>query len=106
MNTATFRRHPGRSGAAWNRVRKQVLANSSVCWLCGKQIDPDAPPRSRLSASVDHVIPLSLMRNWDPEEQKRAALDPSNLRAAHFGCNSARRDRRPSHLRRRTSREW
>jgi 5-methylcytosine-specific restriction endonuclease McrA len=106
MKLATTRRHPGRSGAAWNRARKQVLANATVCWLCGGALDFNAPPRSRWSPSVDHVIPLSLMRHWDPEEQKRAALDPANLRAAHFGHNSARGNRKPSQPRRRTSREW
>jgi len=95
MKDAATRRNPGRSGAKWNMVRSQVLASSSVCWLCSGPLDFDAPPRSPKSPTVDHIIPLAATRHWDPDEQERMATDPGNLRAAHHGCNSARRDRRP-----------
>ncbi len=105
MKVAETRRHPGRSGTEWNRVRAQVLATSSICWLCGKAVDFDAPPRSRWSPSVDHVLPISKMRHLPMDEQKRLALDPTLLRTAHYGHNSGRGNRKPTRPRRR-SRSW
>jgi len=101
------RRHPGRSGSAWERARAEVLANSTVCWLCGGRLDFEAPPRSKWSPSVDHVLPIRALRGLDPETQRLWALDPSNLRAAHYGHNSARGARRVETTRPRlTSRDW
>ena len=97
--------HPGRGGRDWQRVRAQVLRSSSVCWLCGAPVDFDAPARSPKSPSVDHVLPLHAMRDLDRETQRRLALDPANLRVAHFGCNSGRRERRPA-PQRKVSRRW
>jgi 5-methylcytosine-specific restriction endonuclease McrA len=105
MKFVSNRRHPGRSGAAWEAARKQVLANASGCWLCGKPLDFDAPPRSRWAPSVDHVLPLKAMRHLDPVDQRRLALDPSNLRPCHYGCNSGRGARRIARPRL-TSRAW
>ena len=99
-----MKRHPGRSGAAWRAVSARVLRDASVCWLCGLPLDFDAPARSRWSPSVDHVLSLSAMRGFDEGTQRRLALDPANLRAAHYGCNSRRGDGRVSG--RRASRQW
>lgn len=52
-----------------------------TCHLCGKRIGKSYPPYHPRSASVDHVIPLS--RGGEHSMQ--------NVRAAHFGCNSAKR---------------
>ena len=65
----------------WQRLAARVLAEETTCWLCGMPIDFDAPPRTRWSPSVDHVLPRSL--GGDP-------FDRSNLRAAHYGHNSQR----------------
>lgn len=54
-----------------------------TCWICETPIDRTAKARTRLSASLDHVIPLS--RGGDH------TLD--NIRCAHFGCNAARGNR-------------
>lgn len=88
-----MKRHPGRAGSAWRRVSAQVLRESTVCHLCGLPLDFDAPSRSRWSPSVDHLLPLSAMREFDDVTQRRMALDPANLRAAHYGCNSKRGNR-------------
>lgn len=69
----------GRWGRPWRRVRAQVLAASTVCWICGHDG----------SDSVDHVTPLAI--GGDP-------LDPDNLAPAHHRpcpqcgkrCNIAR----------------
>jgi len=74
----------GRKGRPWRRIREQVLGDCPVCWLCGLPIDRALPPNHPMSATVDHVEPLSL--GGDP-------LDPSGLRPAHHGCNSRRGNR-------------
>lgn len=51
-----------------------------VCQLCGDPVDPDAAPRTRGYASLDHVIPRS----------RGGSDEASNLRLAHMGCNADR----------------
>lgn len=63
-----------RKTSRWQRIRKQLLAENDICWLCGH---PGAD-------SIDHVVPIR--RGGEPFEL-------SNLRPAHFGCNSRKRDR-------------
>lgn len=84
------KRHPGRSGQEWNKVRSQVLASSQVCWRCGREIDLNADPKSKWSPTIDHLYELKNMRHLSPAEQKRLALDPALLRPAHRVCNSRR----------------
>jgi len=48
------------------------------CYLCNEPLQMDKPPHHPLSATVDHVIPLSLGGKHTPE----------NMRAAHMACNS------------------
>jgi 5-methylcytosine-specific restriction endonuclease McrA len=105
MSLAGIRKHPGRGGYAWEQVRRQVLANASVCHLCGQALDFGARPRSRWSPSVDHILSIKAMRLLDPKEQRRLALDPQNLRPCHYGCNSARGSGGKPQPRR-TSRKW
>jgi 5-methylcytosine-specific restriction endonuclease McrA len=92
-------RHPGRGGAEWNRVRAMVLKGATHCDICDGALDFDAPPRSRWAPSVDHVVSLKAMRDLDPIAQRRLALDPTNLRPTHYGCN-ARRGARTATVRR------
>ncbi|HEY3547763.1 MAG TPA: HNH endonuclease, partial [Propionicimonas sp.] len=62
-------------------VRRRVYDRDGwQCWICLGAVDPDLRGRTRWAASLDHVLPLS--RGGDHTE--------SNLRLAHFGCNSAR----------------
>jgi hypothetical protein len=75
----------GLSGHRWRKVVEWVRANWPwVCWICHKPIPVDAPARSPMSHSVDHVVPRS--RGGDPYN-----LD--NCRPAHYGCNSAKGNR-------------
>ena len=75
----------GRNGAAWRKVRAQLLAmpGSDICQHpdCGLPIDMNAPPRHPDSWTADHIDPLSL--GGDP-------LALSNLRPMHWKCNSRR----------------
>jgi HNH endonuclease len=52
------------------------------CELCGEPIDFEAPPRSRRSVSVDHIIPVHAGGQHLPPVEE--------LRLAHFGCNARR----------------
>jgi hypothetical protein len=52
------------------------------CELCGEPIDWEAPPRSRRSVSVDHIIPVHAGGQHLPPVEE--------LRLAHFGCNARR----------------
>jgi 5-methylcytosine-specific restriction endonuclease McrA len=85
QNAAAAARRPprtrpvGRGSQAMRTLRAEVLRTATLCAICGEPLDrsPDAP-RSR-QPSVDHIIPTSM---------GGALLDPTNLRAAHIGCNS------------------
>jgi 5-methylcytosine-specific restriction endonuclease McrA len=80
----------GRKGNAYWRARQKVLASAKHCALCGEPLDFDAPPRSPRSPSVDHIIPLAVLRQYPPAERRRLSISSENLRAAHYGCNSSR----------------
>lgn len=66
---------------AYRKARAKLLASATHCALCGQPLDHAAPARSRWSPTADHIVPLS---------QGGSLTAPSNLRAAHYGCNSAR----------------
>lgn len=76
----------------WNGVTSARLAPlvvqtyGSTCYLCSGSIDLDAPRRSPLGLSIDHVRPRSLGGSDDIE----------NLRPVHFRCNLKRGNRMPS----------
>jgi 5-methylcytosine-specific restriction endonuclease McrA len=80
---------------AWQQVCKQVLRPGSICAICFDPIDFNAKPRTRWSGSVDHIVPI--VHGGSP-------LDLSNVRAAHYGCNSSRGARTPTQ--RINSRVW
>lgn len=60
------------------------------CWICGAAIDPAARMPHPLAGTADHVVPLLL----------GGSDDDSNLRAAHFQCNSRRQAGLPATTRR------
>lgn len=80
----------GRRGPAWARICRQVIgravADGIPCVRCHLPIDPPGtwPARHPKSPSVDHKIPLS--------KAPHLAENLDNLRAMHYGCNSARGD--------------
>lgn len=57
--------------------------DSWMCQLCGLAIDRQAVSPHPLSASIDHVIPLS----------KGGTHEPSNVQASHLLCNALKGDR-------------
>jgi 5-methylcytosine-specific restriction endonuclease McrA len=89
---------PWRKSLAWAALRKQVFAEEAVCWICWNPVDFHQPPRTRWAPSVDHVLPV----DTHPE----LALVRSNLRLAHYGCNSRRSARGNLQSEYEPSREW
>lgn len=71
----------------WLALSRQVRREEFVCWICDKPIDFDAPARTRWSFSVDHVKPKS--------KHPELRYTRTNLRAAHYGCNSRKKDHAP-----------
>jgi 5-methylcytosine-specific restriction endonuclease McrA len=81
---AQRRRARRREAAAELVTLADLLAEQAhTCYLCDLPIDPERKYPDALSASVDHVIPLSRGGSGLRE----------NLRAAHLGCNVAKGDR-------------
>lgn len=81
------RTRPDRNGphrAQFEANRKIILATQSICAICGKPVDKSLKYPDPMSATVDHIIPIS--RNGDP-----SALE--NLQLAHRACNRAKSDR-------------
>lgn len=64
--------------------RKIILATQSICGICGKPVDKTLKYPDPMSASVDHIIPVS--KNGDP-----VALE--NLQLAHRYCNRQKSDK-------------
>lgn len=75
-------KHHGRRGRPWQRLRRQVLAEETVCHLCGRPVDVTLDGRHPLGPTVDHVIPLT--------ERPDLAHERTNLRLAHRRCNEAK----------------
>lgn len=66
---------------------RQVYArDSGRCWVCGAPVDLEVKEREVMSATIDHVIPLS--------EGGPHTID--NVRLAHMICNSTRNQSRRS----------
>jgi 5-methylcytosine-specific restriction endonuclease McrA len=65
-------------------TRKEILDRDGwKCHICSTDIDPQLPYPHPLSASLDHVVPLI----------RGGAHSRANVAAAHFTCNSSKRDR-------------
>lgn len=71
----------GRSSRQFKRLRRRVLEESNICWLCGQ---PGAD-------TVDHIVPRSVAPHLGEEL--------ANLAPAHRGCNSSRGARAPESVR-------
>lgn len=67
--------------AAYDRNRRVVLREETICWLCGELVDKTLPGTESDGPSVDHVV-----RREDGGSNRR-----ENLRLAHLRCNTGRR---------------
>lgn len=63
--------------------RSEVFERDSwICGICGEPTDAFASPFDPASATVDHIVPLSL----------GGEHSLVNAQCAHLGCNSAKQD--------------
>lgn len=70
--------------AAFEKNRKIILKTQTVCGICGAPVDPAYKAPHPLSATVDHIIPVS--KGGHPSS-------PDNLQLAHRWCNRWKSDR-------------
>lgn len=88
-NSPTLSKRPERDPskrAMWEHNKKIILTTQSICGICGKPVDKSLKYPDPMSATVDHIIPVS--RNGDP-----TSLD--NLQLAHRYCNRQKGDHLP-----------
>lgn len=76
-------RQPGNRGA-YEAARAKILKTQTVCGICGKPVDFSLKYPHPLSATVDHIVPVS--KGGHPS-------DISNLQLAHRCCNRAKSDK-------------
>lgn len=63
---------------AFEAARKKILATQDICGICGKPVDKTLKSPHPMSATVDHIIPVT--KGGHPS-------DLSNLQLAHRSCN-------------------
>ena len=68
----------------FERNRKKILVSEELCAICGKRVDKKLKYPHPMSATVDHIIPVS--KGGHPS-------DLSNLQLAHFHCNRQKSDK-------------
>ena len=66
---------------AYQKAKKIIYAQQSVCGICGRAVNKKLPFPNPWSPTIDHIIPVQ--KGGDP-----VALE--NLQLAHFFCNRAK----------------
>jgi len=74
----------GTGRTAYEKNRKIVLTTQEICGICGMPVDFSYKAPHPLSATVDHIIPVS--KGGHP-------YDLSNLQLAHRWCNRWKSDK-------------
>ena len=70
----------------FERNRKKIIAANNICAICGQPVDKRLKYPHPMSATVDHIIPIS--KGGHP-------TDIDNLQLAHFYCNRQKGDKMP-----------
>ena len=63
---------------SYERNRQRIIMTQDVCAICGQPVDKRLKAPHPLSATVDHIIPVSLGGH---------PFDLDNLQLAHLVCN-------------------
>ena len=66
---------------AYQKAKKIVYAQQSVCGICGRPVDKKLPFPNPWSPTIDHIIPVQ--KGGDP-------VNLENLQLAHLACNRAK----------------
>lgn len=94
-------RSRGRTGARFEHAKRRVLTASQICHLCGEFVDLDLKWPDPMSATVDHLIPVSQL-SWDDP----LTYSVDNLRPAHLLCNQKRGADKAKRKEHPNSRNW
>ena len=87
---------PGQlSTAAYQQLRRAVLARSNICIICGHPIDMRLSGRHPDGPTLEHKQPRS---------RGGSVMDPRNCGPAHLRCNASRGNRDTKPLK--TSQPW
>ncbi len=81
LGTSGARNRPDKDGthrSAFDKNKKRIYATQTICALCGKPVDFNLKFPNPLSATIDHIVPVS--KGGHPS-------DISNLQLAHLSCN-------------------
>jgi 5-methylcytosine-specific restriction endonuclease McrA len=68
----------------WRTIAQKVYDEEELCWLCGRFVNQELPRTHPMSRSADHLIQL---------QHGGDEYDRSQIRLAHYGCNSTRSNR-------------
>lgn len=85
----------GRNLRAYRRKAARVRRSSTICSLCGKQIDHTLPATDPMSATADHLHPLAA-----------GGHILGDMYVAHRRCNSEKGAGTTAPKRQPTSRTW
>lgn len=80
-HSKNIKRHAKAKGSVYTEdvIPSKVFDRDKwICQLCLKPVDPNAPKKSKWSASLDHIIPLT---HGGPHTY-------ANVQLAHLSCNS------------------
>lgn len=66
---------------AYQKAKKIIYAQQSVCGICGRPVDKKLPFPNPWSPTIDHIIPVQ--KGGDP-------VNLENLQLAHLACNRAK----------------
>lgn len=102
-------RSRGRTGGKFYRAKARVLDTNRICQFkgndkwppCGKLIDLDLKYPDPMSATVNHIIPVSDLAWDDP-----LTYDVENLEPMHNICNKRLGNSKPKPRKHKTSRDW
>ncbi|QNJ57160.1 HNH endonuclease [Gordonia phage Rabbitrun] len=85
-------KYKGRSGRPYRtaraRFRRECERDKAPCVHCGNDIDYSLTGKQDWAWSLDHIIPVSVLKAEDPNHRLLEAR--SNFQAAHFICNLRR----------------
>lgn len=66
---------------AYQKAKKIIFAQQSVCGICGRPVDKKLVFPNPWSPTLDHIIPVQ--KGGDP-------VNLENLQLAHLACNRAK----------------
>ncbi len=78
--------HVGPHRTPYQKNKKRIFSSLNVCALCGKPVDFSLKWPDPMSATIDHIIPVSKGGSPDAIE---------NMQLAHLSCNRVKGDAIP-----------